>query len=264
MQGKLNPIFVNFMLAVFCGLMLIWFFHSSVQSTRSAADNINNLLYYPEFPARELRLLVQVADNWVMERRGLLERARVLELENIALRTALQRAGSPRPVPQMGYVGANVTLRYPNAWWKEVRIDSGSSGGVVAGAPAMSDGFMVGRVSRVGENYAWVELVTSSTFLLAAVVTDTWDLGVINGDDNGNIWLMYMPPDKEFTKGMLVSTALVGDYLPPGIPVGMVWGPGEIRDGLMPLRVASGARLTQLYSVQILLSGAPGSQGGGL
>jgi rod shape-determining protein MreC len=123
----------------------------------------------------------------------------------------------------------------------------------------MSEGFMIGRVSGVGDDYSWIELITSSTFLLAAVVVDTWDLGVINGDDMGNIWLMYMPPDKEFKRGMLVSTALVGDYLPPGIPVGMIWGPGEIRDGLMPHRVASGAHLTQLYSVQILSSGVTGT-----
>ena len=172
------------------------------------------------------------------------------------MRTALQRAGVRPPVSALGLIGASVTLRYPDAWWTEIRVNKGSSDGVVAGAPAMSDGFMIGRVSRVGLDYSWIELVTSSTFLLAAVVVDTWDLGVINGDDMGNIWLMYMPPDKEFTRGMLGSTALAGDYLPPGVPVGLIWGPGEMREGLTPYRVASGARLTQLYNVQILSSGA--------
>jgi rod shape-determining protein MreC len=189
------------------------------------------------------------------ERRSLQERARVLEQENIALRIALQRSGASNLVPVPGFVGASVTLRYSDAWWKEIRVNRGTTHGVMIGAPAMSDGFMVGRVSRVGDEYAWIELVTSSTFLLAAVVVDTWDLGVINGDDTGNIWLMYLPPEKEFDNGMLVSTALVGDYLPPGIPVGMIWGPGETRDGLTPFRVASGARLSQLYSVQILRAG---------
>ncbi|MDR1651730.1 MAG: rod shape-determining protein MreC [Synergistaceae bacterium] len=252
MTGKLNPILVNSLLAVFCGLMAIWFFHSFPELTRSAADSVNSALSYPELPARELRILVQTADNWVMERRSLQDRARALELENIALRTSLQRLGVSQPASSLGLIGASVTLRYPDAWWKEVRVNKGSGDGVVAGAPAMSDGFMIGRVSSVGPDYSWVELVTSSTFLLAAVVVDTWDLGVINGDDMGSIWLMYMPPGKEFTRGMLVSTALVGDYLPPGIPVGMIWGPGEIRDGLTPYRVASGAHLTQLYNVQIL------------
>jgi rod shape-determining protein MreC len=259
MSGKLNPILVNSLLAVFCGLMFMWFSHTFGEASKVAVDRVNAALYYPETPARELRALVQATDNWLMERRTLQERAWVLEQENIALRTALQRLGVSQPVSAPGLIGANVTLRYPDAWWKEIRVNRGASHGVVAGAPAMADGFMVGRVSRVGDDYAWIELATSSTFLLAAVVVDTWDLGVINGDDMGNIWLMYVPPDKEFNKGMLVSTALVGDYLPPGIPVGMIWGPGETRDGLTPFRVASGARLSQLYNVQILRSGEGGA-----
>jgi rod shape-determining protein MreC len=217
------------------------------------------MLYYPELPARELRFLVQAADHWMTERRSLQERTRALEQENIALRTALQRSGITPPQSAPGLLGASVTLRYPDAWWKEIRVDKGSSRGVVAGAPVLSEGFMIGRVSRTGEDYAWVELATSSAFLLAAMVVDTWDIGVINGDDIGNIWLMYMPPEKEFGEGMLVSTALVGDYLPPGIPLGLIAGPGETREGLTPFKVASGARLTQLYNVQILLS----STGGG-
>ncbi|MDR3165305.1 MAG: rod shape-determining protein MreC [Synergistaceae bacterium] len=254
MAGKLNPILVNSLVAAFCGLMLMWFSYAFQYPARAAADKINSMLYYPELPARELRFLVQAADHWMAERKSLQERARMLEQENIALRTALQRSGVSPPQSVPGLLGASVTLRYPDAWWKEIRVDKGSLQGVMTGAPVLSDGFMIGRVSRIGENYAWIELVTSSTFLLAAVVVDTWDLGVINGDDIGNIWLMYMPPGKEFSNDMLVSTALVGDYLPPGIPLGLIAGPGETKDGLTPFRVASGARLTQLYNVQILLS----------
>jgi rod shape-determining protein MreC len=258
MTGKLNPVLVNSLVAAFCGLMLMWFSHTFQYPARIAADKINSMLYYPELPARELRFLVQAADHWMTERKSLQERAHVLEQENIALRTALQRSGVNPPQSAPGLIGASVTLRYPDAWWKEIRVDKGSSQGVVAGAPVLSEGFMIGRVSRTGEDYAWIELVTSSAFLLAAVVVDTWDLGVINGDDIGNIWLMYMPPEKEFSEGMLVSTALVGDYLPPGIPLGLIASPGETKDGLTPFKVASGARLTQLYNVQILLSSVEG------
>ena len=259
MTGKLNPVLVNSLVAAFCGLMLMWFSHTFQYPARIATDKINSMLYYPELPARELRFLVQAADHWMTERKSLQERAHILEQENIALRAALQRSGVTLPQSAPGLLGASVTLRYPDAWWKEIRIDKGSSQGVMAGAPVLSEGFMIGRVSRTGEDYAWIELVTSSSFLLAAVVVDTWDLGVINGDDIGNIWLMYTPPEKEFSNGMLVSTALVGDYLPPGIPLGLIAGPGETKDGLTPFKVASGARLTQLYNVQVLLFSREGS-----
>lgn len=261
MVSKLNPILVNVLLAIFCGLMLVWFSYALPQATRALVDEVGAVLAYPERPAQELRVLVQAAGNWVMERKSLQDRNKELEVENLALRTALQRGSVPLAASTAELIGAQVTLRYPDAWWKEVRVNRGTRHGVRLGAPALSDGFMVGRVVRVGDDYAWVELVTSASFLLAAVVDDTWDLGVINGDDMGNIWLLYTPPEKEFKRGMLVSTALVGEYLPPGIPIGRIWGAGELRDGFLPQKVASGAHLTQLYSVQILYSGADAAPG---
>ncbi len=263
MASKLNPILVNSLLALLFGLLALWFFYANPTSVKILADEVGILLSYPEKPAEELRTLVQAASNWVMERRSLQERNRELEIENLKLRTALQHANAPVPLSNGDLIGARVTLRYPDAWWKEVRVDKGTRDGVQIGAPALSDGYMIGRVVRVGETHAWVELVTSSSFMLAAVIEETWDLGVINGDDMGSIWLMYAPPEKEYTRGMTLSTALVGDYLPPGIPIGSIWGPGEARDGYTPQMVASGAHLTQLYNVQILRSGSvPGANGG--
>lgn len=259
-MGKLNPILVNALLAFFCGLILIWFTRAFPQGERVLVDKVCSLLAYPEAPAQNLRSLVQAAGNWVLERKGLQDRNRELERENLVLRASLQRLQVRQPPPSPELIAARVTLRYPEEWWKEVRVNKGARDGVRKGAPALSDGFMIGRVSRVGDDYAWIELVTSASFLLAAVVDDTMDLGVINGDDRGNVWLMYTPPDKAFEKGMTISTALVGDYLPPGIPIGRVWGEGEARDGSVPLRIASGAHLTQLYGVQILLiDGAEGA-----
>jgi rod shape-determining protein MreC len=258
MTGKLNPVLVNSLLTLFCGLMVLWVSYKYPGAMRVMVDRAGVLLSYPEMPAQELRTLVQAVGNWVMERKSLQDRNRELETENLVLRSALQNTSIPSPVSTTELIGARVTLRYPDAWWKEVRVNRGLSHGVKAGAPALSEGYMIGKVSRVGEDYAWVELVTSASFLLAAVVNETWDLGVINGDDMGNIWLLYMPPEREFRRGMMVSTAMVGDYLPPGIPIGRIWSAGEARDGFAPQSIVSGAHLTQLYNLQILSTGAQG------
>lgn len=259
MVSKLNLVLVNALLALFCGLVLLWASFVSPQLTKKMVDFVGAALYIPETPALELRTLVQGASNWVMERKGLQDRSKELELENLTLRATLQRMAVEQPVSTSEMIGAKVTLRYPDAWWKEIRVNRGTKQGVRIGAPALSEGFMIGRVVRAGDDYAWIELVTSSSFLLAAVVENTWDLGVINGDDMGNVWLLYTPPEKEFERGMVVSTALVGDFLPPGIPIGKIWGAGELRDGFMPQKIASGAHLTQLYNVQILIPGATGA-----
>ena len=252
-MGKLNLVLINALLAIFCSLVLLWSSFASPVVTKKMIDIVGSALYFPELPALELRTLVQAGSNWVMERKTLQDRNKELELENLALRSTLQQISIPQPVSTADMICARVTLRYPEAWWKEVRIDRGTKHGVHVGAPAISEGFMIGRVVRVGSDYAWIELITSSSFLLAAVVDDTWDLGVINGDDKGNIWLLYLTAEKKFKRDMMVSTALVGEYLPPGIPIGKIWGQGEARDGFIPRMIASGAHLTQLYNVQILV-----------
>ncbi|MDR3331352.1 MAG: rod shape-determining protein MreC, partial [Synergistaceae bacterium] len=251
MVNKINPILVNTLLTLFCGLMVLWASYAFPGVVRSMVDNVGAVLSYPELPAQEIRTLVQVASNWVMERKSLQDRNKELEIENLALRATIQNVAIPSPVSTAEMIGARVTLRYPDAWWKEVRVNMGARHGIRVGAPALSDGYMIGRVVSVGDDYAWVELVTSASFLLAAVVNETWDLGVINGDDMGNVWLLYMPHEREFSRGMMISTAMVGDYLPPGIPIGRIWGGGEPRDGFTPQSVASGAHLTQLYNLQI-------------
>lgn len=256
MVSKLNPIFVNALLAFLCGLLVMWSSHAFPEMMRFFVDRTCKVLSYPEKPAEELHSLIQAGSNWVMERKSLQDRSRELEIENLNLRTTLHKAAIKPPQSTAALIGGRVTLRYPEAWWKEVRIDKGEKAGVRIGAPVLSDGYMIGRVTGVGPDYAWVELITSASFMLAAVVDEMWDLGVITGDDMGNIWLMYTPPEKEYQRGMSVSTALVGDYLPPGIPIGKVFGTGEPRDGFIPQKIVSGAHLTQLYNVQVLRAGA--------
>ena len=58
---------------------------------------------------------------------------------------------------------------------------------------------------------------------------------------------------------MRLATALVGEAVPPGIPVGRVWSPGRASGGFQPYRVVLGAHLTQLYTLEILVApgGAP-------
>lgn len=258
MTHKLNPILISALLSIFCGLVLLWFSFAFPALSKRMVDFTGSALYLPEKPAFELRAIVQAASNWVLERKNLQDRNKELEIENLTLRTTVQRLSVSPPQSAGELLGARVTLRYPHAWWKEVRIDKGAKHGVRLASPAISDGFLIGMVSSVGDDYAWIELVTSASFLLAAVVDETWDLGVAEGDDMGNVWLQYTPREKEFGKGMIVSTALVGDYLPPGIPIGKIWGPGEARDGFLPWKIVSGAHLTQLYNVQILLRGGGG------
>ena len=89
--------------------------------------------------------------------------------------------------------------------------------------------------------------------MIPVVVEETRELGVVVGDGNGSVLLTYIPEGRGIESGMKVSTALVGELLPPGFPVGVireeVTTPGS---GYSTYKIVPGASLGTLYSVSIL------------
>ena len=238
-------------ISVFAGLGIL-FLMTAVPSVKYfSIECVNTALTYPEKPVLYVRNLVQLSGNWVLERAGLNERVEKLELKNQELSEALQRSGIKEPAPKERYVRALVTLRYPQDWWQEFRIDKGTKDGISEKAAVTSDGYLVGRISRVGENYAWVEMITSASFLLAAAVDQTRDLGVVNGDDFGHLKLLYIPEERHLKKGMTISTSLMSDQIPPGLPIGEIIDVDVSREGYTDLKLSAGAHLTQLYNVEV-------------
>lgn len=237
--------------SVLAGVGLLLFMTAVPSAKYAAVEYVNAALTYPEKPVLYIRNLVQLSGNWVMERASLNERVEHLELKNQALSEALQRAAIKEPAARESYVRALVTLRYPQDWWQEFRIDKGARDGVVEKAAVTSEGFLVGRVTRVGDSYAWVELITSSSFLLAAAVDQTRDLGVVNGDDFGHLKLLYIPEERKLKRGMTISTSLMSDLIPPGLPVGTIIDIDENKEGYTEMKLSAGAHLTQLYNVEV-------------
>lgn len=233
------------------GLFILWIMLLVPSLQLFLVDTVNSSLYILEKPAMELRNLVRVSSNWVLERATLHERADQLELENQALKAALAQMQVTVPQQRESFATARVTLRYADDWWSELRVDRGTSDGVVVGAAVTSDGYLVGRVTRAGRNHAWVELITSPTFLIAAAVDETRDLGILGGDGKGNLRMLYIPEERGVKRGMRISTSLMSDKIPPGIPIGVILAPDEPKEGFLPMRVQAGAHLTQLYSVHI-------------
>jgi len=148
---------------------------------------------------------------------------------------------------------ARVTLREPNSWWSEFRINKGLNDGIIMGLPVFQDGFLVGRVSTVSSYSSWVELLTSDVLMIPVVVEETRELGVVVGDGRGSIFLTYIPDGRGIEEGMRVSTAMVGEHLPPGVPIGVIQEdvstPGA---GYSTYRIAPGASLGTLFSVSVL------------
>lgn len=243
------------LISVLLGLFFILNSIASKDTCYFGVDTVNSILAYPERPALKLRDAVKYGSNWLLERKSLKARVIALELRNRELAEALQRKNIPFSPARLSYVSARVTLRYPDAWWQEVRVDKGAKDYVERGSAVTSEGYLVGRVSRVGNDFAWVELITSSTFMTAATIDETRDIGVVNGDDKGNLTLLYIPEERKPKKYMKISTSLMSENIPPGIPIGLTMDEKPAKEGFTSIAIQSGAHLTQLYSVEIFIAG---------
>ncbi|HDQ93183.1 MAG TPA: rod shape-determining protein MreC [Synergistetes bacterium] len=214
------------------------------------------VLDIPERPAHLLRGLVSEGALWFSGMRGLKERLRDLELENVRLRSTLQERPDLRVPDREGILSCLVDLRPPSSWWRELRVDRGSDDGVMEGMPALRDGFLVGRVSRVHGGHSWVELITSPSLMVPVVVDETRDLGVLAGDGTGRVNLLYIPEEKIIAEGSMIRTALASDSLPAGLPVGKISSEEPLTEGgFRVYRIVSGADLSSMYSLYILAGG---------
>lgn len=231
---------------------------------RGAVDAAGLLLRYPEYPAVVLERGAKSLSSWFAEKSVLVERLDFLEKENSRLKLAWSMGSAAHLKQELErYYGyARVTLREPLSWWSEARINKGASDGVFAGAPVLHNGYLTGRISSLGENYSWVELITSSSLMVPVVIEETRDLGVVAGDGEGGLWLLYVPEGRSYSEGMTVSTAMVSEALPPGIPVGSL-SPDKRKTGgsYYEWKVIPGANLNQLYALEVY---GEGTEGGGL
>jgi len=219
-------------------------------------SNITNfvigILYIPEYPALSLRHAALDFSNWYSGREELIQKIDRLTKDNLELRMLNAQIMTQKILVDVNSTleSARVLLRAPNAWWNEIRIGAGSKDGLTVGGAVFKEGYLVGRISYVEENSALIELITSSSLMLPAVVEETRDIGVICGDGEGNVWLQFIPENRGIEEGMNVSTALVGDKLPSGLRIGQISEERSITpNDFSSIRINIGADLSKLYTV---------------
>lgn len=217
---------------------------------KNIVDIWGAFLFVPEYPAVVMREIFLSWRSWSRDKNFLSTEVTRLKNENAQLRLEIAKikvaSEDVAPPPRT----ARVTLRAPMSWWSEIRIDRGQQDKITQGLPIFSNGYLIGRVTTVSLMSSWAELITSSSFMIPAVVEETRELGVVVGDGNGSVLLRYIPAGRGVRSGMKVSTAMIGEELPPGLPIGQI--AGEIMagaDGYTTYKIEPGADLSRFYRV---------------
>ena len=243
--------FVHGITALILGLFLLGV-SSGLGVMKNIVDFLGSLLSIPEYPAVVMREIYLGWRSRSLTTERLNEEVTRLRTENAKLRLDLAQFAGKEYFTSSDRDArtARVTLRAPMSWWTEIRIDRGEQDNITQGLPLFSSGYLVGRISSVSGLSSWAELITSQSFMIPAVIEETRELGVVAGDGNGAVLLRYIPAGRGVRAGMKVSTAMLGEQLPPGLPIGTIAGEyASGVDGYSTYRIEPGADMSRFYSV---------------
>lgn len=118
-----------------------------------------------------------------------------------------------------------------SGYLKSVVIDKGEKDGLTVGQAVISQGFLVGTISKTTVENSEVNLVTGYNSLVPAVLQDSRGTGLLRGGLQGLI-VEDIPLNNTVKEGENVVTSGLGGQIPQGLAVGkvqeVVSRPGEI------------------------------------
>lgn len=177
---------------------------------------------------------------------------RVRQLEQ-ALRLAESR-------PEDRLLFADVIAYEPSGLKRAVAINRGAKDGLDEGMVVLSQGgSLVGTISRVYDDFAWVRLVTDPNSVINAQVEgEPQGRGVATGDLGKGLVLDLLPTDASLREGALVTTSGLGGNYPRALLIGTV---KEVEDRpqapFQRATVEPAAPLSSLEAVLVLTSFMP-------
>lgn len=185
-------------------------------------------------------------------------RRRVRELE--------EALGVKDTRPEDEFVAADVIAEDPSDLKRALAINLGSGDGLDEGMVVLSkSGSLVGTISRVYADFAWIRLVTDPNSAVNAVVL-TGDeeeeasgaRGVAAGELRSDLTLEMLAPDAAIEQGDLVTTSGLGGNYPRGLLLGTIASVEERPQATFTsARVEPAADLSSLETVLIIANFLP-------
>jgi len=161
--------------------------------------------------------------------------------------------------PGDSFLVARVIAKDPSNLREAVAIDRGSDDGVAEGQVVMSEGgSLVGVVSKVLNDFAWVTLVTDPNSNVNAMVLESRTEGVVSGSVHDGLSMDLIPQEADVKAGNTVATSGLGGNFPEALLIGQVVAvKGEPQDIFKKAEVKPAASLSRLEHVLVLTSFRP-------
>lgn len=157
------------------------------------------------------------------------------------------------------FVQADVFGTGPSNTLQVIAINRGSNDGIAENMLVLSSqGSVIGTVSRVLADAAWVTLVTDQTSAISAFIQESRAQGVVAGSADGTLNMEFVEETADVKEGDLVLTSGLGGDHPSGELIGKVVEVERAAQQLFQeVRVQPLADFTRLETVLVLSSFLP-------
>jgi rod shape-determining protein MreC len=157
------------------------------------------------------------------------------------------------------FLAANVFAREPSNVKEMAAIDRGKRDGVQEGMVIVTEGgSLVGRVTRVFDDYAWVTLITDPDSAVSAMVQESRAQGVVSGSYSRRLSMEFLRQAAVVQEGDVVLTSGIGGGFPPGLIIGRVSAvESSPQETFKEVTVEPLASLSRLETVLVLTSFTP-------
>lgn len=174
-------------------------------------SRINDISYIEEYVENNKNRDFELQKNKVQN----MEFAYLKE-ENEKLRQMLEmRQKNPSE-----FIAADVALVENGSSSEKMYINKGSAQGIKINLPVMFNGYLIGKVSKVSDEYSEVTLLTSKTSKLSVVLNGN-DQQILRGNGNGTFSILNYNEGKVDKNTIFnVETSGVSDVLPRGLKIG--------------------------------------------
>jgi rod shape-determining protein MreC len=152
-------------------------------------------------------------------------KARIVGLQEVAIenQSLREQLGFKQTNPTYDLLPAQVIGRDPSNFLRFLFINKGSNDGVHEGAVVVAqESLLVGRVVRVGANYAQVMLISDASSSVNGLIQSSRAEGVVNGQLTGRLVMRYIPQGELVQKGDIVLTSGLGGNFPKDLIIGQV------------------------------------------
>jgi rod shape-determining protein MreC len=117
---------------------------------------------------------------------------------------------------------ARIIARGLDRWSNTVVIEKGKRDGVAKDMAVITPSGLVGKVSSVTDNYAYVLLMTDINFSVSVRIQETRKEAILSGTGGRRCVLKYVPQEEVIKEGEVVVTSGFDDLFPQEVSVGYV------------------------------------------